>query len=79
VIGEYGSLAIRENLLSRAAVFQLTRERGNEIIDEVQQIVRAQWRVRLAERDVSPADIQEIANCFDPPSFETPAPQQARL
>jgi len=79
VIGEYGSLAVRENLLSSAAAFQLTRERANEIIDEVQHTVRAQWRARLADRDVGRGDIKKIASCFDPPSFEAPPPEQATL
>jgi serine/threonine-protein kinase HipA len=79
IVGEYGSLAIRENLLSRAEVFHLTRQGANDVIDEVQQIVRAQWRTRLAERDVSQGDIDRIASCFDAPSFEAPAPEQATL
>lgn len=79
VVGEYGALAIRENLLSRADIFQLTRERANDVINEVQQTIRAQWRARLADRDVTDADIEKIAECFDPPSFEDAAPEQATL
>jgi serine/threonine-protein kinase HipA len=79
VIGEYGALAIRQNLLSSADVFQLTREQANEIIDEVQQTVRGEWRVRLARREVSQEDIEKVSSCFDPPSFEDPAPRQATL
>lgn len=79
VVGEYGALAIRENLLSRAAIFQLTRERANDVINEVQQTIRAQWRARLADRDVTDADIEKIADCFDPASFEDAAPEQATL
>ena len=79
VIGESGALAIRQNLLSSSLAFQLTREQANEVIDEVQQVVRAQWRIRLAARDVSHADIEQIAGCFDPPSFEDPSPERAVL
>jgi serine/threonine-protein kinase HipA len=79
VIGEYGSLAIRENLLSSATVFQLSREQADRMIDEVQQVVRAQWRARLANRKVSPEDIEKIAGCFDPPSFEDAAPERTAL
>lgn len=79
IIGEYGSLASRENLLSKAEVFRLTRQGANDVIDEVQQTVRAHWRGRLADRDVSRGDIDKIASCFDPPSFEAPAPAQGTL
>jgi serine/threonine-protein kinase HipA len=79
VIGEFGALAIRQNLLSSAEIFQLTREQANELINGVQQVVRKEWRSRLADRGVSNSDIQRIATCFDPPSFESPAPERAVL
>ena len=79
VVGEYGALAIRENLLSRADAFQLTREQANDVINEVQQIVGAQWRTQLADRDVSDADTEKVADCFDPPSFEAAAPENVPL
>ena len=63
IVGDYGSLAIRENLLSRAELFQLTRAAADELIDEVQHTVRAQWRTRLADRDVTRGDIEKIATC----------------
>jgi serine/threonine-protein kinase HipA len=79
VIGEYGSLAIRQNLLSSAAAFQLSREQADGIIDEVQQVIRAQWRARLVTRKVSPGDIGKVADCFDPASFEDTAPERTVL
>ena len=42
VVGEYGALAIRENLLSRAAIFQLTRERANDVINEVVALLQSE-------------------------------------
>jgi serine/threonine-protein kinase HipA len=78
-IGTFGALAIRENLLSSAEVFQLSRQRAGEVIDEVQQTVRAQWRAKLAARDVSGLDVEKLAHCFDPPSFDDPAPDGAAL
>jgi hypothetical protein len=78
-IGDFGAIAVRENLLSSAPIFQLTRAVANEVIDEVQHIVRTRWCATLAARDVSTADIERIAGCFDPPSFEAPAPEQALL
>jgi serine/threonine-protein kinase HipA len=79
VIGDQGALAVRENLLSKSGTFQLSREQANNVIDEVQQTVRASWRARLADRDVNNADIEKIAACFDPSSFEDAAPEQATL
>jgi serine/threonine-protein kinase HipA len=79
VIGEFGALAIRDNLLSSAEIFQLTRQQANHIIDEIQQGVRAQWRQKLEARGVSNSDIERVARCFDPPSFETPPPKRSAL
>jgi serine/threonine-protein kinase HipA len=79
VIGEYGAIAIRENLLSRANLFQLTRQSANDIINEIQQTVRAGWRRALESREVSNSDIEKIARAFDPPSFEAPPPDNVLL
>jgi serine/threonine-protein kinase HipA len=73
-IGDFGALAIRENLLSSAAVFELTREHANNLIDEVQQTIRSQWQAKLEGWEVSRMDIERITGCFDPPSFESPPP-----
>ena len=78
-VGEYGALASRQNLLSSSQAFQLSREQANEVIDEVQEVVRARWRTRLVERDVRKEDIEKIADCFDPPAFEAPGQQGAAL
>ena len=74
VIGEYGAVATRENLLSRADVFQLSDQAANDIINEVQQIVRTQWRERMVARDVGAEDIAKIAGCFAPAWFESQSP-----
>ena len=79
VIGDYGAIAIRANLLSSADAFQLSRADAGEIIDEVQQAVRDHWRVKVADRDVCASDVDRIADCFDPPSFEADPPQQPSL
>jgi serine/threonine-protein kinase HipA len=70
VIGEYGAIATRENLLSSAEVFHLSRADANQLIDEVQQTIRAHWRTAVAARDISATDVEQIAACFDPPAFE---------
>ena len=79
VIGEYGAIAIRENLLSSAEVFHLSRADANQLVDEVQHTVRTQWRTTAAARDVCASDVQRIADCFDPPSFEAKPPKQPLL
>jgi serine/threonine-protein kinase HipA len=79
VIGEYGSLAIRENLLSSAEVFQLSRDQADTIINEVQQVVRAQWRTCLVAQEVRNDDIERVAACFNSPAFEDPPPDRAVL
>jgi serine/threonine-protein kinase HipA len=78
VIGEYGALAIRENLLSSAEVFQLSRADANQLIDEVGETVRTHWRAAIADREVCANDAERIADCFNPPSFEAPPPEQTR-
>lgn len=78
VIGEYGALAIRENLLSSAEAFQLSRPDANALIDEVQQTIRVNWRAAVAARDVCASDIERIADCFDPHSFESEPPEPTR-
>ncbi|MFC4308494.1 type II toxin-antitoxin system HipA family toxin [Steroidobacter flavus] len=79
VVGEYGAIAVRENLLSSAEVFQLSRADANQVIDEVQETVRAQWRAAVAARDVGDSDVQRIADCFVPESFEAEPPEQILL
>lgn len=76
VIGEYGAIAVRENLLSSADVFDLSRADANQLIDKVQQTVRSEWRAALVAREVGAGDIERIAGCFDPPFFEVEPPSQ---
>jgi serine/threonine-protein kinase HipA len=77
VVGDFGALAIRDNLLSSAGVFELTRRQANDLIDEIQQTVRSQWRAVFADCEVSRADIERVSSCFDPPSFEAAPPDRA--
>lgn len=69
-IGDYGALAIRDNLLSSAEAFALSRADAGQIIDEVKQIVETRWREVCAAREVSTPDMDRIAGCFAPASFE---------
>jgi serine/threonine-protein kinase HipA len=79
VIGDYGAIAVRENLLSKAEIFGLSRADANQLIDEVQQTIRSRWRAVVDARDVCASDVQRIADCFDPPSFEADPPETPAL
>jgi serine/threonine-protein kinase HipA len=79
VIGDHGALASRQNLLSSCERFSLTREQASDVIDEIQHTVRTQWRRVLRARDVSDAELEMLAACFDPESFEDPTPTSAAL
>jgi serine/threonine-protein kinase HipA len=71
VIGDFGALAARQNMLTSLDAFELTTGEANRIIDEVQQIVRANWRECCAACDVAESDVARIERCFDPPFFES--------
>jgi len=79
VIGEYGAVAIGENVLSRAKLFRLTGQSANDIINEIQQTVRARWCRALESREVSHSHTEKVARCFDPPSFEAAPPDKMLL
>jgi serine/threonine-protein kinase HipA len=70
-IGDWGALAARQNLLSSAEAFQLSVAEANDIIDEVQNVVRTSWGQRCAARGVSEEDIARVEGCFDSAFFES--------
>jgi serine/threonine-protein kinase HipA len=70
-VGEFGALAARQNLLSSIEAFQLSLPEANDIIDEVQAVIRAGWRESCVGRAVAETDIAAIRGCFDPPFFES--------
>lgn len=78
-IGEYGAIAVRANVLSRAELFNLTAQAAYDIVDEVQQTIRMNWRAFMQSREVTPTDLDKVARCFDPPSFEAAPPDNPRL
>jgi serine/threonine-protein kinase HipA len=69
-VGEFGSIAARENLLSGADAFLLSVPQANAIIDEVRDMIRDNWRRCCEKRAVPAKDILKIQNCFSPESFE---------
>lgn len=68
--GELGALATRENLLSGADRFLLSRSEANRIVDATVKTVNRNWRRLCGQRGVSDSDIQKIAGCFVPEFFE---------
>ena len=76
-VGDFGALAARQNMLSSIDAFGLAQPEANDIIDEVQAGVRANWRKHCTERSVDAADVARIEACFDPPFFESELPPNA--
>lgn len=70
-VGAFGALAARQNLISSIAAFQLSLAEANDIIDEVQGVIRATWRASCTNRGVGETDVARIQGCFDPPFFES--------
>ncbi len=69
-IGEFGAIGTRENLLSSAEAFLLSRKQANAIIDAIQTAVSRNWQDCCRARRVSDEDINRIAHCFNPQVFE---------
>lgn len=70
-VGDFGALAARQNIISSIDAFGLAHKEANDIIDEVQEVVRANWRKKCADRGVGDTDFARIEACFDPPFFES--------
>jgi serine/threonine-protein kinase HipA len=73
-IGDFGALATRQNIISSVDAFRLSPREADEIIDEVQEVVRANWRKNCTASGVGDTEIARIAGCFDPPFFESQLP-----
>jgi serine/threonine-protein kinase HipA len=76
-VGDFGALAARQNMLSSIDAFGLSSREANGIIDEVQKVVRANWRKNCASCGVCDTDVARIEGCFDPPFFESEPPPNA--
>ncbi|MEP7243002.1 MAG: type II toxin-antitoxin system HipA family toxin [Gammaproteobacteria bacterium] len=70
-VGDFGALAARQNLISSVEAFQLSVAEANDIIDEVQNVVRTSWRQRCSARGASEGDIARVEGCFDSAFFES--------
>lgn len=76
-VGDFGALAVRQNIISSIDAFRLSLREANGIIDEVQEVVRVNWRKSCRDHDVRDTDIARIEGCFDPPFFESQLPPNA--
>jgi serine/threonine-protein kinase HipA len=76
-VGDFGALAMRQNIISSMDAFGLSPREANDIIDAVQEVVRASWRKHCTDCGVGDADIARIGGCFDPPFFESQPPPNA--
>lgn len=69
-IGEFGAIGTRENLLSSAEAFLLSRKHASAIIDAVQTAVSRNWQECCRARRVPDEDIKQIEYCFNPQAFD---------
>lgn len=76
-VGDFGALAVRQNIISSIDAFRLSRREANGIIDEVQEAVRVNWRRSCTDHGVGDTDIARIEGCFEPPFFESQLPPNA--
>lgn len=78
-VGDFGALAVRQNIISSTEAFGLSPREANNIIDGVQEEVRANWRKNCIDCGVSDTDVARIAGCFNPPFFESQHPPSAGM
>jgi len=78
-MGDLGALATRQNIISGIDAFGLSPREANGIIDEVQEVVRANWRRYCTDCGVGETDVARIEGCFDPPFFESQLPPNALM
>jgi hypothetical protein len=64
-------------MISSVDAFGLSPREANGIIDEVQKVVRANWRSSCTDCGVRDTDVARIEGCFDPPFFESQLPPNA--
>lgn len=74
VAGEHGRIARRYNLMSGAPRFGLSQEDAGELIDEILNIVRDNWRTAVSDSGASRGDCEAIRGAFVYEGFELPPP-----
>jgi serine/threonine-protein kinase HipA len=70
--GAHGRAACRENLVSAAGRFGLTREEADAIVDEIRNVVGRLWHTEVRAQGGSERDCERIASAFLHEGFEYP-------
>ena len=68
-IGRHGRYANRENLLSAAARYRLTRDEASGLLDRMTDVVRARWHDALRAQGVTQLECERLARAFVYPGF----------
>jgi serine/threonine-protein kinase HipA len=72
VCGRHGRAACRDNLLSSAARFGLTREQADAVIDRTAAVIRSHWRSAVFAQGGTERDCEQIASAFLHEGFDYP-------
>ena len=72
ICGDHGRIASRENLLSAARRFGLSRDEAKETIYTLQETIQGSWRAHVLELGGSEADCEAIEGAFGYPGFDLP-------
>ena len=72
-VGRQNRYASRKNLLSECTRFLLSQDDADRIIDRIQTIVSARWRLVMRASSVTEVDCARLATAFNYPGFELPA------
>ena len=65
-IGADGFVATKKNILSGAADFGLAPARAQQLLEEVEDTVRANWQQMLVDEGLTSRDAQDWVTCFTP-------------
>jgi serine/threonine-protein kinase HipA len=72
ICGHHGRTACRENLVSAAQRFGLTRDEANAVIDRIREVIEREWRAAVLEQGGTEADCAGIEAAFLHAGFEYP-------
>ncbi len=70
ICGRFGRSATRQNLLSEAPRFGLSREVANEIVDRIRDVIAKHWTYEVKRQGGSGQDCDKIAPAFVYDGFE---------
>ncbi len=70
VCGRFGRVARRDNILSQAPRFGFASEDANNVIDEMKQLIDAEWRKAVHSAGGNDADVRIVERAFLYEGFE---------